>query len=279
MYNVKVKKYKRGEVQTRVYSNGVEEGKRDSERYHTDFKPLSSLEEIEPFTKQRVQLCNDFDELEAFEKSKKERSLRVSCNRAKQKIYDLSRANDWEYFVTLTLSPEKVDRYSYSECSTKISQWLKDFKKRCNADFKYIIVPELHKDGAYHFHGLFSCCNGLEITPSGHFDDKGRVIYNIGKYSLGWTTATAVEDNSAVTKYITKYTTKELMKATKGRKKYWHSNNCCLPEEETMLLDTFEKFSLESYLEDNAQYFKRVIYDAGCQKRAVFYYETIEKED
>ena len=53
-----------------------------------------------------------------FEDAEKqhERSVSVSMKRAKQKIYDLSRANEWEYFVTLTFDPNKVHRYDYTDC-------------------------------------------------------------------------------------------------------------------------------------------------------------------
>jgi hypothetical protein len=119
---------------------------------------------------------------------------------------------------------------NYDVCVKKFSQWIKDVRKRYCKNMIYVFVPELHKSGRFHFHGIMSACDGLEFIDSGHVDDKGRVIYNIGRYKLGFTTATKVTDSRKVNKYISKYVTKELSAVTKGKRRYWHSKNCRVPE-------------------------------------------------
>ncbi|WP_411338353.1 hypothetical protein [Ruminococcus gauvreauii] len=263
MYNVRLKHFQDGEVQTRIYSHGVNSG-------YARSSPEKSEMVVEPFTNTKVRVVTSFTE----EEKRKEECLYKSMKRAKQKIYDVARANIWEYFVTLTFNPDRVDRYDYSACTKKLAKWLDNTKQRVNHDFKYLVVPELHKDGAYHFHGLIANCEGLQIVPSGHLDARGNVIYNINSYDLGFTTATKVQENAAVTKYITKYTTKELCQNSKGKKKYWASRNCDLPLVEDYWLDTSDKEMLHEELIQDVMSFKTLDYMMDVRKRQVSYYEN-----
>lgn len=171
-------------------------------------------------------------------------------NRAKNKIYDIARCNDWEWFVTFTFSSNYVDRYDYAKCKAKISKWLNNVRsKGICSDMKYLIVPEQHKDGAWHFHGLFSNCSSLGFVDSGIRDKKGRVIYNIGRYKWGFTTATKVTDSKKSAGYLCKYITKELVADTKGQKRYWHSKNCDLP----VVVDEFVEISVTDYCNNLSQ--------------------------
>lgn len=61
--------------------------------------------------------------------ARKERSMYVSLNRTKQSVYSLSYNNKWDWFVTLTFSDEKVDRYDYSEIIKKTRNWFNNVKK------------------------------------------------------------------------------------------------------------------------------------------------------
>lgn len=270
MYNVRIKNYGNGQVQTAIYSHPVYTGKKSEYESTKEF-------ETNPFDGEKTLVIDDFD---YFEKEH-ERSVLNSMKRAKNKIYDLTRANIWDWFVTLTLNPEKVNRYDYSDCTKKVSQWLKNMQKDCGLDFKYVVVPERHKDGAYHFHGLFSQCDKLDFVFSGHYDSKKRAIYNIGKYKWGWTTATKVQTNEGVTKYLTKYVTKDLVEHTKNKKKYWSSRNLNVPMVYTEMLDLSDTRLLheELVLDSNIQYYKSVGYEIGMARRNVCFYETLEGDD
>lgn len=155
-------------------------------------------------------------------------NFKRSSRRSKSVIYDIARSNTWEWFITLTFDPEKVNSFDYDECSKGLKNWLDRVRRKCDGDLKYIIIPELHKSGRYHFHGLLSGAYGLEFVDSGH-ETNGDIIYNIGSYKLGFTTATQVKDTNRVSMYIAKYVTKELTACTKGKKRYWASRNCEKP--------------------------------------------------
>lgn len=118
---------------------------------------------------------------------------------------------------TLTFNPDKVDSFDYSETTKKLSKWLNNMRRTCPS-MKYVVVPELHKSGRWHFHGLFSNVENMVFVDSEKRDKKGRVIYNVGKYRLGFSTATKIDDVAKSITYVTKYVTKELCEVTYGKK-------------------------------------------------------------
>lgn len=186
-----------------------------------------------------------------------ERSAKVSMNRTVNKVYHLSRSNVWEWFFTLTFNPEKVDSFDFDACQKKLTKWL-DHLHRTAPDMKYMVVPEQHKSGRYHFHGLFAHMEGVSFINSGHTTKDGDVIFNIGNYTLGWSTATRVKDNAKVTKYITKYISKDMCASTKNRKRYWRSRNLNDVEPEEMTLTPQQMKNMLEILKDNCIYSKEV---------------------
>lgn len=90
-------------------------------------------------------------------KTDKEELQRVSLSRSKRFIREISLSNDFDYFVTLTVNKEMCDRYDVDVCQQHLKDILHNYQRICkrqNKDFKYILITERHKDGAFHFHGL-----------------------------------------------------------------------------------------------------------------------------
>ncbi len=166
--------------------------------------------------------------------------IKKSLYRSRSKIFDYCYCNSWDWFGTFTLSSKKVDRYDYDLCCKKIKGFF-DRIRRTNNNLKYIVVPEQHKDGAYHFHCLISDINNELFSISGHKDSKGRDIYNLNSYKLGFTNFTIVDDSDKVSSYIVKYITKDICKALKNRKKYFCSRNLNLPIEYNFDFDNDDK--------------------------------------
>ncbi|MCD7806390.1 MAG: hypothetical protein LUH19_03505 [Lachnospiraceae bacterium] len=195
-----------------------------------------------------------------------------SLKRTKDKIYDLARANSWDYFIILTFNPELVTSTNYDECVKKLSQWLNYMKKKCH-DLKYIIVPEKRKSSAYHFHGLFANCGDIDFTDSGHFTKDGKIIYNCGNYKYGWSTATRISDPQRTISYLCKYVTKDLCSVTKGKKRYWATRNLNKPfMVETLETGTFNERFNKTVKEESFTFLKSV--DTRYGKMRVF--ETIQ---
>lgn len=154
------------------------------------------------------------------------RSDSVSRARTVQQMYEITRANRWEYFLTLTFDRNILDSSDYNLITLKVSKWLNNLRYRYAPDLKYILVPELHKDGVhYHFHGLLSNIGDIKLMYSG-IQKKGMKIYNLANWKYGFSTVSKVRDNSRVASYITKYITKDLCTVTKNKKRYWCSKNC-----------------------------------------------------
>lgn len=144
-----------------------------------------------------------------------------SLKRAKDKIQDLVMCNDFEYFVTLTFNPERVDSYNVTEVKDVIKTWLKNGVRYRN--FKYVAIPEYHKSGRIHMHAVMS--GDLKLKESGHYVGN-KVVYNITDWSekYGFCTAIKLDGNiNRVAYYVTKYITKGNDKIF-GRF-YWSSRN------------------------------------------------------
>ena len=75
----------------------------------------------------------------------------------------------------------------------------------------YVLVPELHKDGAVHFHGFFN--DALSVTDSGHADGHGHKVFNLPRWTFGFSTAIKLYgDYAAATAYVCKYVRKQEQK-------------------------------------------------------------------
>lgn len=195
------------------------------EYFHCPIKRTAQEKENTISSVIQKQIINDMKDSKDSEKS-----TLFSVNRSKRNLYHIARSNDWEYFITLTFKREDSDASNYDEVSKKVRNWLSNIKLRASPEFKYLVVPELHKDGInYHFHGLVANIGNLEITDSGKIDKKsGKVIYNLSGWKWGFSTATKIESNERVTNYLGKYITKDLMNRLKYKKRYYVSQNIFL---------------------------------------------------
>lgn len=178
--------------------------------------------------------------------------LERSRRRAAASVRDIALCTDFDYFVTLTLSPEMVDRYSIEDAVHKMKSWL-DNRVRRNG-LRYILVPELHKDGAIHFHGFFNK-EGATFVDSGTLKIQGQkrpkkvtcvktcaeliangaqIVYNIADWSLGFSTAIPLYgERAAAVAYCCKYVTKQLQKIG-GR---WYYSGGDLKRPDTQYVD------------------------------------------
>lgn len=195
-FNAKIKYYPNGTQKITLFS-----------------KPIFNPNKIKELSDLKSEESRRFSS--ALKKDKDDECERVRCDnlkRAKDKIFDISYANLnlWTHMVTFTLDKEKIDRYDVHEIKRKIKTWLNNQTKRkqCN----YLIIPERHKDGAIHFHGLLS--GDFTFLDSGKKDKQGRVVYNLTDFPYGFTTAVKLDENTElyVCKYITKYITKNTEK-------------------------------------------------------------------
>ena len=132
--------------------------------------------------------------------------LERSMRRARGKLRRLALANDFRWFVTLTIDPAKCDSFDGAAVVKKLNAWCSNMVQR--KGLRYILVPERHKSGRIHFHGFFNDC--LDIVDSGHMDRQGHKVYNLPQWSLGFTTAIALyDDYTRAVGYVCKYVGKQ----------------------------------------------------------------------
>lgn len=177
-----------------------------------------------------------------------------AARRAAAKVRDLALCNGFSWFVTLTLDPDKVDRYDIREITKKLNRWLDNHVRRDG--LRYVLVPERHKDGAVHFHGFINEQPGL--VPSGTWkvpghkkpikprsaaqrrewaaqgDEKGfHEVYNWERWPLGFSTAIKLYGSyPAAVAYVCKYIRKQVDGGKIGGRWYYSGGDLRRPEVE-----------------------------------------------
>ena len=200
-YKTRIKEYPDGTRHLTVYNNSIATDVSDpSANASAGVQKEITPEEIE-HTKQR------------------------NLSKVKTKIRDYCLSNNFTFFWTITFED---NRYDYADAFDRMSRWLEKMRKK-HGKFDYIMIPETHKDGAIHFHGVTGGFDG-QIVDSG-VKHKGAKVFNCPEWEYGFTTLTAIRSRKKCASYITKYFTKEMQNTIvgKGKKKYWCSRGLRLP--------------------------------------------------
>lgn len=164
--------------------------------------------------------------------------------RARSTVRNLILCNKFDFFCTFTFNAQKVDRYNFPECKKKLSKVFHNYKVRYAPDFRYLVIPEFHKDGAVHFHGMVRGIrpNDLTVPDMIYRRDKKtdalERVPNTKKYvdwayysqKLGFFSCSAVRDYEACAHYVTKYITKDLADLPGNMNMFLSSKNLTRPE-------------------------------------------------
>lgn len=179
--------------------------------------------------------------------------IRRSMRRARRRLRDLALCNEFAWFVTLTFSPEKVDRYDISDIWRRVRAWLSNNVQR--RGLAYVLVPEFHKDGAIHFHGFVN--DVLEMADSGTISggngrkkparprsaaererwllNGGHICYNVVRWTLGFSCAIRLYGNyAAAVAYVCKYIGKSEDNQKIGGRWYYSGGVLLQPEEQIL---------------------------------------------
>ena len=189
-------------------------------------------------------------------------NLERAARRAQVRVRDLALSNKWDYFVTLTLDRDRIDRYDMAAITKALRVWCDNRVRRDG--LRYVLVPERHKDGAIHFHGLFAGVAGVEsgtYTAAGwrkprrprsaaqlrewqSDPDTYHPVYNLPAWTYGYTTAIPLygPPRRAV-EYVCKYIGKQGDKP--GGRWYYHGGDLKEPQIEYCDLDFREIEALE----------------------------------
>lgn len=153
-----------------------------------------------------------------------------SLRRTKTLIKDIVLCNDFELFCTFTFDPKKVNSFDLISSWYVLSRWLhhqRNNSREKGKEFKYLVIPEQHKSGRYHFHALISGYTST-LKDTKLKSPSLRPIYNITSFRSGFTTAVPIDSKEAVSSYVTKYITKDFIKKFNQRR-FFCSRNLVRP--------------------------------------------------
>lgn len=174
--------------------------------------------------------------------------LSSSVSRTKRLVLELALANDWDYFITMTLDEKKLNRFDLDAWHSKFQEWLKYRRKKYGWKISYLLVPEQHGDGAWHCHGLIKGVMPLDLVPfsnmdkAGYCSENGRRLkaslrnsdyldWREYRNSFGFVSLGPLKSQQAASFYVTKYITKDLARcvSTCGKHMYWASRGLNRP--------------------------------------------------
>ncbi len=146
-----------------------------------------------------------------------DQKLAAALSRAKSVIYQLAMCNDWKFFFSGTLDETKMNRYDLFVFRSRFSQFVRDQRKQSGyEDLRYVLVPEKHKNGAWHMHGLIS---GLPEEALSYFVpgvhpislvEGGYRNWDAYAQKFGYCSLGQIKDQDAVSAYLVKYLSKEM---------------------------------------------------------------------
>lgn len=129
-----------------------------------------------------------------------------SCLRAHR--YQWALRAHWEILVhpeTWFFTGTHRDQgHDYVAAKEEVQRFLKRLRKRAakrDETIRYLMLPELHRSGAIHWHGLLH--HGGSVTY--------RMVAN--SWTAGYSYPSAVRNKEATAHYVTKYCTKDLLGA------------------------------------------------------------------
>lgn len=156
--------------------------------------------------------------------------LDSNFSRARSMVLQYALCNPWDYFFTGTLDRQKLDRYDLDTYAARLMQFIRDKRKKYEAKFQVLLVPERHKDDAWHIHGLIYGLPGAALSPFAppaprHLIDGGFLNWPDYMDKFGFCSLAPIRDPVATAFYITKYVSKDLSRRSGdlGKHLYFHS--------------------------------------------------------
>lgn len=128
--------------------------------------------------------------------------------RAKSSVRELALCNAWDYWCTFTINPAKYDRYNLDAYMRDFSMFLNNYNKyKCLSEYKvkYLLVPEQHKDGAWHLHGFIKGIKPNDLYVNEH----GYLTWKQYEKKFGYISMSKINDMDRCSSYILKYMTKD----------------------------------------------------------------------
>lgn len=159
-----------------------------------------------------------------------EEKLADNLRRSRNSIIGLALCNDWEFFTTLTIDGQKRDRMDLNGFHKDLSEMITNLNRtvaHSEKKIRYLLIPELHKDGACHMHGFLMGLLPEELhlfSAKEHLPYKilnrikaGKKVYSWIDYSshFGFSDLEYIESRKGSAGYMTKYIEKDMIYTVK----------------------------------------------------------------
>lgn len=150
-----------------------------------------------------------------------------SISRAKARVFELASCNEFQHFGTLTLNGAWRDRENLKDFRKSFAMLIRNLNRDRAEKIKYILLPERHKKGGWHLHGLFMGLTDNDLRAFTLQDKipkkmkkllkKGEKLFDFTRFSqkFGYSSFSPIKNVTASAVYITKYITKDM--ATQNR--------------------------------------------------------------
>lgn len=129
--------------------------------------------------------------------------LQHNVVRAKTAIAELAICNEWDYWCTFTVDPRKYDRYCLKKYQAAFAEFIHNYNKRLPDMYKvrYLLVPEMHQDSAWHFHGFLKGINPEDLC----MNSNGYLEWAQYRKQFGYMSIEPIKDIAKASAYLTKY--------------------------------------------------------------------------
>lgn len=181
-----------------------------------------------------------------------DQKLNEAFCRAKSMVLQYALCNPWDYFFTGTLDEKKFSRYDLDGYQAKLSQFIRDKRKAYGTQIQFLLVPEQHKNGAWHIHGLLSGLPASAVRKFRHPEPEELIhssYLNWPDYmeKFGYCSLGPITSPVATAFYITKYVSKELSQrgGDLGKHLYFHSRPLKKAEKASDVY--YPNFGLDAY--------------------------------
>ena len=138
-------------------------------------------------------------------------SEKLECNlvRAKTMVREYALCNPWDWWCTFTINPDKYDRKNLDAFFKDFAKFINNYNRYADEyKVKYLLVPEQHKDGAWHIHGFIKGIKPQDIIEN----ENGDLSWKQYHKKFGFISMERLKNQDKASSYILKYITKNTEK-------------------------------------------------------------------
>ena len=234
--------------------------------YREDKKPIYELTENEKWQRNLKKWADEKQKakLKAAQAADTElQNLRFSQSvaRSKARVFELADCNEFKYFCTFTQDEEKRDRFNLSEFRKDFAMLVRNLNRTRpeTEKIKYLLIPEQHKNGGWHMHGLLMGLTPADLRPfelSEYIPERikkqlreGTQVYDWTRYrrAFGYFTCTEIKSREACSRYVTKYISKDFQKGVRESGEHLFFASQGLKGREAIIKNSTERCFVEDW--------------------------------